>query len=272
MFILLGSPRSGTTLYKESLNLHSGIFIPNQTTFISPIAHVIGSISDWNKSRELIKTIITSTDDYAEVLAPYISVIEVGEVLENAEPSLAGVLEAVYGRIARNAGKIVGGDKTPDDLLSIRKLEQVGLLNSEVKFVHIVRDVRGVMSSLKNVSWAPSGIEEYFPRLWNYTNLHVHNTMSGRPNYMFARYEDLVGNPRDVLSQTTSFLRLPFEDAMLDNASRAPALRHDQSHRNLSQPFLTQRATSWKNELDPAIVQHCETTAAEALRVFGYSS
>ncbi|WP_322050880.1 sulfotransferase family protein [Paraburkholderia bannensis] len=270
MFILFGSPRSGTTLYKESLNLHSGIFIPNQTTFISPVAHVIGCISDWPLARRLIAEIITSTDDYAEVLEPYISKVEVGEVLETAAPTLAGVLNAIYGRIARNAGKVISGDKTPDDLLSIRKLEQVSLLDSDIKFVHIVRDVRGVLSSLDQVSWAPAGIEEYFPRLWNYTNLHLHKTMVGRPNYLLMRYEDLVLDPRNSLAKTSEFLGLEFEEAMLDNSNRAPMLRNDQSHTNLAKPFLQERTTSWQTELAPRQREHCEATAAEALSVFGY--
>jgi hypothetical protein len=270
MFILFGSPRSGTTLFKESINLHSGIFIPHQTTFISPVAHIVGCITNWEKARQLIAELIVSTDDYTEVLAPYISPTEVYEVLASAEPTLAGILEAIYGRIARNSGKVICGDKTPDDMLAIRKLEQVGLLDSSVKLVHIVRDVRGVMSSLKNVTWAPGGIEEYFPRLWNYTNLHLHNAMQGHPNYLLVRYEDLVSNPRDTLSRTTAFLDLPFEEGMLDNSKRAPILRNDASHLNLAQPFLNDRATLWKSELDPRIIRHCETTSGEALSVFGY--
>lgn len=61
MFILFGSPRSGTTLFKECLNLHSGIFIPNQTTFISPVAHVMSSVSEWEKSKKLVADLIVST-------------------------------------------------------------------------------------------------------------------------------------------------------------------------------------------------------------------
>ncbi|MFM0285998.1 sulfotransferase [Paraburkholderia megapolitana] len=271
MFILFGSPRSGTTLYKESLNLHSNIFIPNQTTFISPIAHVIGCISDWEKAQPIIIDIITSTDDYTEVLKPYISPIEIQEVLSTAEHTLAGVLEAIYNRIGRNSGKAMCGDKTPDDMLAIRKLEQVGLLNSNIKLVHIVRDVRGVMLSLKNVSWAPEGIEEYFPRLWNYTNLHLYKLMRGRPNYFFLRYEDLVSRPQDVLSRTTAFLDLPFETTMLDHNKRAPILRNDQSHLKLSEPFLNDRAVAWQSDLDRDIRQHCEASASEALQAFGYA-
>ncbi|CAB3974469.1 sulfotransferase [Burkholderia cenocepacia] len=270
MFILFGSPRSGTTLFKESLNLHSGIFIPNQTTFISPVAHVMGCISDWSVARPLITKIIQSTNDFAEVLEPYISVAEIDDALHEAEPTLAGVLISIYRRIASNAGKQFGGDKTPDDLLSIRKLEEVGLLDSDIRFLHIVRDVRGAMLSLKNVTWAPSGIEEYFPRLWNYTNLHLNNAMRGRANYLLIRYEDLVSNPRDVLARSTAFLGLPFEESMLDHSKRAPVLRNDQSHLNLSLPFLNDRATAWQSSLPPDIAAHCCATAAEGLKAFGY--
>ncbi|MGN4155211.1 sulfotransferase family protein [Burkholderia gladioli] len=270
MFILFGSPRSGTTLFKEALNLHSGIFIPNQTTFISPIAHVLGCISDWAVARRLIVEIITSADDFAEVLQPYISAAEVETAVTGAEPTLAGVLSAIYARMAHNTGRRIGGDKTPDDLLSIRKLEQVGLLDSDLRFLHIVRDVRGALSSLKHVSWAPTGIEEYFPRLWNYTNLHLFKTMHARDNYLLVRYEDLVDDPRRVLGQASEFLGLPFEEVMLDCTNRAPALRYDQSHLNLSRPFLAERANSWRHELAPDFQSHCENTAHEALQEFGY--
>ncbi|WP_175813626.1 sulfotransferase family protein [Burkholderia contaminans] len=270
MFILFGSPRSGTTLFKESLNLHSDIFIPNQTTFISPVAHVMGCISDWSVARPLITKIIQSTNDFAEVLEPYVSAAEIDDALREAEPTLASVLTSIYRRIASNAGKQLGGDKTPDDLLSIRKLEEVGLLDSDIRFLHIVRDVRGAMLSLKNVTWAPSGIEEYFPRLWNYTNLHLNNAMRGRANYLLIRYEDLVSNPRDVLARSTAFLGLPFEESMLDHSKRAPVLRNDQSHLNLSLPFLNDRATAWQSSLPPDIAAHCCATAAEGLKAFGY--
>ncbi|WP_254226685.1 sulfotransferase domain-containing protein [Burkholderia glumae] len=85
-----------------------------------------------------------------------------------------------------------------------------------------MRDVRGALASLKQVDWAPIGIEEYFPRLWNYTNLHLFKTMQARENYLLVRYEDLVGNPRHVLSLATRFLGLAFEEQMLENAHRAP--------------------------------------------------
>lgn len=183
MFIVFGSPRSGTTLLKETLNLHSDLFIPMQTTLISTSAHIAGSISNWEKAADVIARSLIASDDFPVVFEQHFTEDDIRGVIKSAEPSLAGALQALYGELANRLGKRECGDKSPDDLLSIRKLEQCGLLDAPIKFVHIVRDVRGSVASLLNVDWAPVGIEEYFPRIWSYTNLHLYHALKGRPNY-----------------------------------------------------------------------------------------
>lgn len=181
MFIVFGSPRSGTTLLKETLNLHPDLFIPMQTTLISTSAHLAGSISNWSKAADVMAQALIASDDFPVIFGPYFSESDLYDIVRSAQPSLAGVLQSLYGELAKRLGKLECGDKSPDDLLSIRKLEEVGLLdNAQMKFIHIVRDVRGSVSSLLNVDWAPAGIEEYFPRIWNYTNLHLYHARSRR--------------------------------------------------------------------------------------------
>ena len=270
MFIIFGSPRSGTTLLKETLNLHSDLFVPMQTTFISTAAHVLGSVSTWEHASRLIANMIVHSDDYVSVLSPYMTEADIRHAVAHATPSLAGVLEAVYGAMAANLGKRLCGDKSPDDLLAVRKLEQLGLLESDVKFIHIVRDVRGSVASLLKVDWAPPRIEQYFPRIWNYTNLHLHEAMAGKSNYVLLKYEDLLASPEAALTQITNLLRVPFQPAMLDPTMRGMALRDNPSHRNLSQPFLPDRIGAWRGELSSELVAHCERSASEAMRAFGY--
>ncbi|REG61253.1 sulfotransferase family protein [Paraburkholderia sp. BL6669N2] len=270
MFIIFGSPRSGTTLLKESLNLHPDIFIPMQTTIISTTAHIIGTIGSWEKAVKVVAEAIVASDDYPTIFAPYLTEAEVRTTLDTAAPSLAGVLDALYGALASKLDKLLCGDKSPDDLLSIRKLEQVGLLDSQLKFIHIVRDVRGSVASLLNVDWAPAGIEEYFPRIWNYTNLHLYKKMHGRHNYVLIKYEDLVATPNAVLTHICDMLGLPFSDSMLDASKRGPELRTNPSHRNLAQPFLTDRIDVWRSQLPADVSAHCEYSAREAMYTFGY--
>ncbi|KVC99907.1 sulfotransferase [Burkholderia ubonensis] len=271
MFIVFGSPRSGTTLLKETLNLHPDLFIPMQTTLISTSAHLAGSISNWNKAADVMAQALIASDDFPAVFGPYFSESDLYDIVRSAEPSLAGVLQSLYGELAKRLGKLECGDKSPDDLLSIRKLEEVGLLdNAQMKFIHIVRDVRGSVSSLLNVDWAPADIEEYFPRIWNYTNLHLYHALKDRPNYLLVRYEDFITNPSATAEQITRLLGVPFHESMLESGRRGPELRTNPSHLNLAQPFLPERINAWRNQLLPAVIEHCEYSAREAMRTFGY--
>jgi hypothetical protein len=270
MFIVFGSPRSGTTLLKECLNLHSQVFIPMQTTVISTAAHLIGSISDWAKAREVVTEMLLASDDFATIFSQHLSEVDVRNAVASAPPTFAGVIDALYSSLASKLQRSTCGDKSPDDLLSIRKLEQVGLFDSSIKFVHIVRDVRGSVASLLNVNWAPKGIDEYFPRIWSYTNLHVFHALNKNPNYVLLKYEDLVTRPEQELTRITELLGLQFEASMLDASQRGPELRTNQSHVNLAQPFLPDRISAWQGQLPDRVRHHCEFSAREAMLTFGY--
>lgn len=270
MFIIFGSPRSGTTLLKESLNLHSDLFIPMETSIIGTAAHIASTVTSWDKARPIIANTLIASNDYATSFAAHLSEAEIWEIAENAPPSLAGLLDALYGTLGSKLGKRLCGDKSPNDLLSIRKLEEVGLLDSELKFVHIVRDVRGSVASLLNVDWAPPRIEEFFPRIWNYTNLHLFNALRGKSNYLLIKYEDLIGNPAATLARITDLLGVPFQSAMLESNERGKELRATPSHRNLAMPFLTDRIDAWRKNLPSEIAAHCEYSAREAMSIFGY--
>ncbi|AJY29765.1 sulfotransferase domain protein [Burkholderia thailandensis 34] len=271
MFIIFGSPRSGTTLLKETLNLHPDLFIPMQTTLISTSAHIAGSISQWDKAADVIARSLVASDDFPVVFGAHFTEAEIVEVIKSAPHSLADALQALYGELARRLGKRECGDKSPDDLLSIRKLEQVGLLNASIRFVHIVRDVRGSVASLLNVDWAPAGIEHCFPRIWNYTNLHLYYALKDRPNYLLVRYEDFVSQPEATLRRLTAFLDVPFLKSMLNASRRGPELRSDPSHRNLAQPFMPDRIEAWRRQLPQEVVKHCEYGAQEGLQTFCYT-
>jgi hypothetical protein len=270
MFIVFGSPRSGTTLLKEILNLHPDIHIPMQTTFISAAAHVIGSVTQWDHAAKILADLVVDSDDFAATYGVVLTRDEARSAILSASPSLAGVLDSLYGAMAGKLGKRMCGDKSPDDLLTIRKLEQVGLLDSDVKFVHIVRDVRGSLASLLSVDWAPTGIEEYYPRIWNYTNLHLFRALSGKPNYVMVKYESLISEPQPIVEAVVDLLGLPFSPDMLDSERRGMELRSNPSHVNLARPFLPERGTAWRSKLTSAQIEHCEMSAQEALRVFGY--
>jgi RNA-binding protein YhbY len=62
MFFLFGSPRTGTTLLKEVLNLNAKIYILNETDFIGLTAQVIHNIDDAVQGKEIIYKIIINSN------------------------------------------------------------------------------------------------------------------------------------------------------------------------------------------------------------------
>lgn len=250
--------------------MHPDVFIPQETSFIVPMAYVIDRVTSAKAGKEIIKNIILSSDDFPVVLKPYVSEKEVQEALSGADYTLSGMVRSIYERISVNANKTCCGDKSPNDLISIQIFQNLGLFDSDIKIIHIVRDVRGVMASLQKVNWKPAKMEFTFPRLWSYTNLHLHHLMKESERYLFIRYEDMVADPEQSIKSVTTFLGIKFHPGMLEEKERGLTLRHMSHHANLALPYLRSRGDAWKHELEETARNICETTALEGLTTFRY--
>lgn len=249
----------------KSERLHS-----SRNKLYSPTAYVIDRVNSPILGKSIISRIILSSTDYPHTLRPYLDENDIELILNDAPYSLPGILQSIYSKIGHKVKKKICGDKSPNDLLAIQLFQNLGLFNSEIKFIHIVRDVRGVVSSLLKVSWAPDGIEKQFPRLWNYCNLHLYHEMRKKHNYMLLRYEDLVNDPAVAISSVADFLGIAVHDEMLNEANRGVSLRHLPHHSNLSRPYLAFRSNAWMNELPISVKKTCEISALEGLSTFGY--
>jgi len=51
MFVVFGSPRSGTTLLAATLNQNDNIIIPDETDFIIPLAFLLKTVKDEEKGK-----------------------------------------------------------------------------------------------------------------------------------------------------------------------------------------------------------------------------
>lgn len=270
MFIIFGSPRSGTTFLRESLNQNPAIVIPHETDFIVPLAFLIDRISDEQIGRRLAAEMIVSTKDFAASIGCYLAPAEVENCIYSADYNVPAMLQSLYALVAQKSGASIAGDKSPNDLGSFGILRNTQVFESNIKMIHIVRDVRDVVLSLQNTNWAPKSIEKTFPAIWNNTNLNLRHFASQRPeNYFFVRYEDLVANPESTLRLLCNFLDIAFDDRMLDWQSLGKDLRHLPHHKNLGQPPLSSRCYAWKNLGDATSFPWVER-ASEALQEFGY--
>lgn len=115
MFFIFGMPRSGTTLLAQCLSAHSEIVVPHETDFIIPMAFIFDRISEQQIGRDLIFGLIAHST-YFPSLEEYISLDDVREAVYSSEYSAAGILNAVYTKVAKASGAKIAGDKSPNDL------------------------------------------------------------------------------------------------------------------------------------------------------------
>jgi hypothetical protein len=272
MFFIFGAPRSGTTLLSATLDLHSQIVVPQETDCIVPLVLIVERVPDPAVGRALISRLVVSTARFADSLGEHLSAADVERAVAAAPYTAAGILDALYGAIAARLGKRLAGDKSPNDLGSVFILRRAGVFASDFKVIHIVRDVRDVVLSLRAVGWVQRP-ELSFARAWSQRNVAVHEQFKDEPErYRLLRFEDLVADPPAVVRALTEFLGVPFEPAMLEPDQRGLRARREPHHQNLAQPFLRERAHAWRGQMDPEMLRLCDENAREGLRLFGYST
>ena len=271
MFIIFGSPRSGTTLLASALDQNDRIAVPDETDFIIPMAFIIDRVRDPVRGRALITEMIVGTQRFGHSLGYYVSPGDVAAAVAKAAYTVPSMLEAIYAKVAHAAEAKIAGDKSPNDIAFSRVLLKNGLAKSRIKVIHIVRDLRDVLLSLRDSQ--PSAwpdISAYFPRMWSQSNLMLRDSYSKTTgHYTLVRYEAFVADPSRTLRRLSKFLGVPFQDKMLDPSARAVRYKGQAHHRNLALD-IRQRRGNWREALPKPIRTRCAVQAREALEVFGY--
>jgi len=116
--------------------------------------------------------------------------------------------EAIYRSVAdRGQGRVlVDSSKVPLFGLHLRKSPRL-----KIKFLHLIRDPRGVAYSRQRKKLQPGWgyMETARPiqvaRRWAMANSIMEAGHQGPKSYLRIRYEDLVENPREILSRITQF-------------------------------------------------------------------
>lgn len=271
MFFIFGSPRSGTTLLAQTLAAHSRIVVPYETDFIVPAAFVFDRVKDPDVGRPIIRGLLTHSAGFKKSLGELLDPAELDAILGSAEYSLAGLLKAIYERVAVKSSKSIAGDKSPNDLQFIRIIIKQLSDATDIKFIHIVRDLRDVMASIRARNWTAADADIYIPRMWNSTNLYLHELYRDDPSrYRFLRYEDMVTDPEISFRALCGFLGVEFESGMLDHQKRDPRFQRMRHHQNLLGPITVKGVGAHKDQLSAEQRLAYERAAAEAMRVFRY--
>lgn len=176
---------------------------------------------------------------------------------------------AIYAALAEHTGAKLAGDKSPNDLIFLRMLIKVGGIAPTAKIIHIVRDVRDVIFSIRNANMT-NAPEDWFPRIWSTSNLYLWDLFHQSEQYLLVRYEEYVRSPELVVRNLCTHLGIGYQSFMLDPERRHPRYRTNPNHNKLYQPISDLFIGAYRADLPEPIVTACEKNAAEAMRVFGY--
>lgn len=223
-FFIIGNPRSGTTLFRLMLHKHSKMSVPPEAGFLVWLYDKFNS-SDFSNGYIDILNALKETKKIEAWNLEYTLLEEY--LLKEKPKKFFAVMDKIYEFYSFFTLKkevSIFGDKNNYYLQHIKLLSK---LYTKAKFIHIVRDGRSVAASYKGVMKKNIN-SKYAPILP--TNMDVIATewcsnldtiedgfmcLDNTRTYTI-RYEDLILNPKEVLTNVCEFLSVPFEEKMLE--------------------------------------------------------
>lgn len=204
--VIGGCPRSGTTLFRRTLDRHPSICCGPETGLFLPGRIQVAPLS------------ARSGIPQAELSAMIRSSSSQAELIDTFAARYRGLFD-----------KSRWAEKTP---LNVRHFRWVLERFPEARLVHLIRDGRDVVCSMAehpDWRWTKDGwVKELHQRpLETYARDWVAYTADGMrfrgdPRYHEVRYEDLAARPEETLRNVCDFLGEPFDERLLEPVQDDP--------------------------------------------------
>jgi hypothetical protein len=282
MPIIVGVPRSGTTLLRMMIDAHSAVAIPPETGFLPSLADLD---PNQNASRTAFD-IITGFHTWPDF---GMDAVKLRAALDRLSPVAPGdAARTFYRTYAARFKKHRWGDKTP---IYGSSIDRIATLLPEARFIHIIRDGRDVMVSVRSLWFRPGDTVEACAEDWMSRVTRVRELGAAVPHYREVGYEALVQRPAETLAEICRFLALDFEPRMLRYHRRAAARLGEhqarytadgqllvskadrvRNQRFVMEPPQEDRIGRWKTELTEEEVRRFEADAGGWLDRLGYGT
>lgn len=160
-------------------------------------------------------------------------------------------------------------DHTPNNLKKSWYLERYF---PNARYIHIVRDGRGVAASVMPLDWGPNTAlwaGPWWVRQVGY-GLAAEKMIGERA--IRVKYEELLSRPRYVLSKISEYLDLPIDMHLSPQPSsdfQVPSYS-DNQHELIGSSIDESRATAWKDDLSNRQIRDFESESFDMLKMLGY--
>jgi hypothetical protein len=284
--VVVGCPRSGTSLLAVMLDSHPDLAVPPETAFIGPVAGLHGSSDAVRRgffdAVTADKLALSNWSDFG------LERDALRRRLETIEPfTVSAGLRAFYALYAEGEGKSRCGEKTPGYVFL---MPEIAALLPEARFIQVIRDPGDTALSWRKTWFAPSQDLRVLGAEWKKHVEAGRRASSLVPRYLEVRFEALVTRPEETLRRACEFLALPFDAAMLDYRERGaarierlqgrqhasgPMIEREQRtriHANLTREPDPQRLEVWRREMSADERRALEEAAGPLVRELGYAA
>jgi hypothetical protein len=208
--LVVGCPRSGTSLVRDLLRAHSRITFPHETRTLPRLLRMHGDPPDAAAARRLASDLLVASGIRRWGL-------DAGPRSLEHHRSFSAMVEDLFDRYAATQSKPRWGEKTPQ---YARELPAMRRVFPGAQVVHVIRDPRAVVASLLRRPWGPATVRGAAV-MWRDTVTAARRDGPALP-YHELRYEALVERPEETLRDLCAFLGEQFETGML-RPDRPPA-------------------------------------------------
>lgn len=235
---LVGSMRSGTTLLRLMLDHHPDIAFNLESEFLVTQISDDGTFPDAEKYREFLRNDRVFRHSRFDIKDDLDFVAMVNDFLEQKR--------------LRDGKSIVGATVH-------RQFSKIGRIWPKAKYIYILRDGRDVASSVVRMGWA--GNLYVSADLWLEAEMEWkhYRQMISSGSWIEVRYEELVANPREVLTRICHFLGVDYSDRIFDYVKNS----------SYTMPDVALNY-QWKKRMGKKDLQRLEAKIGERLQARGY--
>jgi hypothetical protein len=253
------------------LHAHPRIAIPPETRFVLEgyrNRRHFGDLTDRDNRRGLAQWIVDRRHSAFADLG--LDPLKVEAAIVAGPPTLGSAFQEVFRAYADRFGKPRWGDKRPAYITSLPALLR---MFPTAQVVHIIRDGRDCVASIKEMRWHRAGLHGAIAA---WAQAVDHGRWAARAlgpvSYYELRYEQLVTDTKHELEKLCEFLGEDHHAAMAEPGAVADVAVPQKKtwHARTRQPVGSDRIGRWRDTLDPAEVALCENVLGSRLRAHGY--
>ena len=284
--VIVGCPRSGTSMLAVMLDAHPAIAFPPETAFVKHVVKLRGPPEVLRRQfLEIVTTDRAPDSNWSDLGLDRESFLERMVAIEPF--TVAAGLRGLFDLYAARHGKERAGEKTPDNT---QVMAAIAAVLPEAHFIHVIRDPRDTVLSWQKTWFAPTRDPEALGRGWQQFVRAGRAGGAAVAHYLETRYEDLVLQPERELRRICAFLALEYAPAMADPSAQGAARlarlngrthrsgrmitreQRTEIHVNLARPPLPERVGVWRREMGDADRAAVERGAGALLHELGYGA